>query len=52
VIYHFLETVNEYFNYNAAPLPLQGRWYVCGLSLPDEVLKEVYYRSAERLRLG
>jgi predicted TIM-barrel fold metal-dependent hydrolase len=49
VIYRFLETDDEYFNYNAAPLPMQGRWNVCGLFLPDEVLEKVYCRNAERL---
>ncbi len=34
VIYRFLETDDEYFNYNAAPLPMQGRWHVHGLYLP------------------
>jgi predicted TIM-barrel fold metal-dependent hydrolase len=49
VIYRFLETDDEYFNYNADPLPMQGRWNVCGLYLPDEVLEKVYFRNAERL---
>ncbi|MGD0174449.1 MAG: amidohydrolase family protein [Anaerolineales bacterium] len=49
VIYRFLETDDEYFNYNAAPLPMQGRWNVCGLYLPDEVLEKVYFRNAEHL---
>ena len=33
VIYRFLETDDEYFNYNAAPIPMQGRWHVHGLFL-------------------
>jgi predicted TIM-barrel fold metal-dependent hydrolase len=51
VYYRFLETDDEYFNYNPDPhgLPGQGRWYIYGLSLPDEVLEKVYYRNAERL---
>jgi predicted TIM-barrel fold metal-dependent hydrolase len=49
VIYRFLETDDEYFNYNAAPIPLQGRWYVCGLYLPDHVLEKIYFRNAERI---
>jgi predicted TIM-barrel fold metal-dependent hydrolase len=49
VIYRFLETDDEYFNYNAAPLPIQGRWNVCGLYLPDEVLEKVYFGNAEHL---
>ena len=47
IIYRFLETDDEYFNYNATPLPLQGRWNVCGLYLPDEVLEKIYFRNAE-----
>jgi predicted TIM-barrel fold metal-dependent hydrolase len=49
VIYRFLETEDEYFNYNAAPYPMQGRWHVHGLALPEDVLKKVYYRNAERI---
>jgi len=52
VIYCFLETDDEYFNYNAAPIPLQGRWHVHGLYLPDEVLEKVYFRNAERILLN
>ena len=48
VIYRFLETDDEYFNYNAAPIPLQGRWFVHGLYLPEDVLKKVYFQNAER----
>ena len=52
IIYRFLETDDEYFNYNATPLPMQGRWYVCGLYLPDEVLEKVYFRNAEHILLN
>jgi predicted TIM-barrel fold metal-dependent hydrolase len=51
VIYRFLETDDEYFNYNSAPFPMQGRWHVCGLFLPEEVLEKVYHRNAERILL-
>ena len=51
IIYRFLESEDEYFNYNAAPLPLQGRWYVHGLYLPDEVLEKVYRTNAQRILL-
>ncbi|MCJ7533228.1 MAG: amidohydrolase family protein [Anaerolineales bacterium] len=47
--YRFLETADEYFNYNTTEVPMQGRWYVYGLSLPDEVLEKVYYRNAQRI---
>ena len=52
VIYRFLETDDEYFNYNAAPIPMQGRWHVHGLYLPDDVLEKVYFRNAERILLN
>ena len=51
VIYRFLETDDEYFNYNAAPFPMQGRWNVDGLYLPDEVLEKVYFKNAQRIFL-
>lgn len=47
--YRFLETDDEYFNYNVSEVPGQGRWYVCGLYLPDEVLEKVYHKNARRL---
>jgi predicted TIM-barrel fold metal-dependent hydrolase len=47
--YRFLETDDEYFNYNPGEVPGQGRWFVCGLYLPDDVLEKVYYRNAEGL---
>jgi predicted TIM-barrel fold metal-dependent hydrolase len=49
IIYRFLETEDEYFNYNTGPMPQQGRWYVHGLHLPDQVLEMVYFRNAERI---
>lgn len=50
--YRFLETDDEYFNYDTADPPHQGRWRIYGLHLPDEVLEQVYFRNAERLLLG
>lgn len=47
--YRFLETDDEYFNYNTGEMPQQGRWYIYGLHLPDEVLKKVYFDNAHRL---
>ncbi len=49
--YRFLETDDEYFNYNVGEIPQQGRWYVYGLHLPDEVLKKIYSTNAEKLLL-
>jgi hypothetical protein len=51
ILYRFLETDDEYFDYNAAPVPLQGRWQIYGLFLPDEVLKKVYSANARRVLL-
>ncbi|MFD0689103.1 amidohydrolase family protein [Actinomadura fibrosa] len=48
--YRFLETADEHFPY--APdeeIPLQGRWAISALDLPDDVLKKVYSSNAVRL---
>ena len=47
--YRFLETDDEYFNYSTGEIPLQGRWYICGLYLPDDVLKKVYSDNARKV---
>jgi predicted TIM-barrel fold metal-dependent hydrolase len=47
--YRFLETDDEYFNYNVGDVPFQGRWYVSGMYLPEDVLKKIYYGNAARL---
>lgn len=47
--YRFLETDDEYFNYNTGDIPEQGRWHVCGLHLPAEVLEKVYAGNARQL---
>lgn len=49
LFYRFLETDDEFFNYSAADRPLQGRWFIHGIALPDEVLQQVYYRNAVRV---
>ena len=49
ICYRFLETDDEYFNYNTGDVPQQGRWYVHGLFLPDDVLKKVYSENARRI---
>jgi predicted TIM-barrel fold metal-dependent hydrolase len=50
--YRFLETDDEYFNYGLAETPRQGRWYVHGMYLPDDVLEKIYYKNAERVILS
>jgi predicted TIM-barrel fold metal-dependent hydrolase len=47
--YRFLETDDEYFNYNTGEVPAQGRWFVCGLYLPEGVLEKVYRKNAMRV---
>jgi hypothetical protein len=44
--YRFLETNDEYFNYNTSEVPIQGRWCVHGMYLPDDVLKKIYRVNA------
>ncbi len=45
--FRWLETEDEYFPY--AQYPLQGRWMIYGLGLPDDVLEKVYHGNAEEL---
>lgn len=48
--YRFLETDDEYFNYSyGEELPCQGRWYIYGVHLPDEVLQKVYRLNAAKI---
>ncbi len=49
LVYRFLETDDEYFNYNGGEIPMQGRWFVHGLFLPDDVLEKVYRKNAEKI---
>ena len=51
LFYRFLETNDEYFNYNVSEIPQQGRWYIYGLFLPDDVLQKIYYLNAKRILL-
>lgn len=50
--YRFLETNDEYFNYDLFNPPRQGRWAIYGIFLPDDVLHKVYCRNAERVILN
>ncbi len=50
--YRFLETDDEYFNYSSGIIPTQGRWFIYGIYLPDDVLKKIYFDNAQKaLRL-
>ena len=44
--YRFLESDDEYFNYDLGDPPSQGRWRIYGVHLPDEVLERVYRINA------
>lgn len=48
--YRFLETDDEYFNYEPGEHQGQGRWNIYGLYLPDDVLEKVYFRNSERIQ--
>jgi predicted TIM-barrel fold metal-dependent hydrolase len=50
--WRFLETYDEHFPYSEKEFPPQGLWNICGIGLPDEVLRKVYYENAERLVPG
>jgi predicted TIM-barrel fold metal-dependent hydrolase len=50
--YRVLETDDEYFNYDLSEIPVQGRWSIYGLYLPDDVLQKVYFQNAQRVILG
>ena len=49
IYYRFLETYDEYFNYDFSPTGNQGRWNIYGIGLPDDVLEKIYYKNAEKL---
>jgi predicted TIM-barrel fold metal-dependent hydrolase len=49
--WRFAETDDEYFDHPAqmlSPLgaPLQGRWRIHGVFLPDDVLRKIYYENS------
>ncbi len=49
IYYRFLESEDEYFNYDTGEIPGQGRWQIYGLNLPDEVLEKVYFYNAKKI---
>jgi len=49
ICYRFLETGDEYFNYDVTDIPGQGRWHIYGLYLPADVLEKVYRLNALNL---
>lgn len=48
-MFRFLETDDEYFNYCEDEKPNQGRFYIYGINLNDDILKNVYYKNACKL---
>ena len=49
--YRFLETDDEYFDCVSGH-HRQGFWMIYGLFLPEDVLKKIYHKNAERLFFG
>jgi len=47
--FEFLETSNEYFEYQLWGVYSQGRWYIYGIDLPETVLEKIYYKNAEKI---
>jgi len=50
--YRFYETDDEYFSDSLQPVPGNGRWWIYGLHLPDDVLEKFYFKNAERVLFG
>lgn len=52
-IERFFDSTWRYFETNderiESPTPIQGRWTIDGLGLPDEVLEKVYVKNAQRV---
>jgi predicted TIM-barrel fold metal-dependent hydrolase len=44
--WRYFETRDKQFE---SPTPIQGRWKIDGVGLPDEVLRKIYYDNAARL---
>ncbi len=47
--YRFLESDDEYFNYDLESPPGQGRWRIYGLFLPPDVLEKIYGLNAKTI---
>lgn len=45
----FLETEDEYFNYFPVFPPKQGRWFIYGIHLPDDILKKIYSENIQNI---
>ena len=49
IYFRCLETFDEYFSHGPEQPPRQGRWNIYGLGLPDEVLRKIYCKNAEKI---
>jgi len=47
--FRFLETKDEYFDYNPDGTPTQGRWKIYGVGLSQGALQKIYRDNARRL---
>ena len=47
--FRFLETDDEYFDYDPRNIYSQGRWKVSGLKLDEHVLEKIYSLNARKL---
>lgn len=47
--YRFLETWDEYFDYDESGLGKLGKWKIYGIGLEDSILEKVYYKNAEKM---
>ena len=45
----FLETDDECFNYFPVFPPKQGRWFIYGIYLPDDILKKIYFENIHNI---
>ncbi len=44
IYFRFLETEDEYFDYEPTPAPRDGHWCIHGLGLPQTILRKVFNR--------
>lgn len=47
--YRFLESDDEYFDYDLNQPPPQGRWQIYGVHLPEDVLSKIYAENARKV---
>lgn len=52
IYWRFMETQDEHFPYSEKAFPPQGFWNICGVGLPDEVLRKIYHGNAARILPG